>query len=111
MGTDCVVKINDNLVSDVLSEYELQSAVLNSYVVMVFLRLQALLCYRNPSLHNKVVNLIRNLMTCHDCDPRYAEPECRARVAALYLPLLGIIMDALPQLCGYHMETRGKETL
>lgn len=67
-------------------------------------------CYRNPSLHNKVVNLVRNLMTCHDCDPRYAEPECRARVAALYLPLLGIIMDVLPQLHGYQMETRGKGT-
>lgn len=49
-------------------------------------------------------------MTCHDCDPRYAEPECRARVAALYLPLLGIIMDVLPQLHGYQMETRGKGT-
>ena len=47
-------------------------------------------------------------MTCHDCDPRYTEPECRARVAALYLPLLGIIMDALPQLHRYQMETRSK---
>jgi hypothetical protein len=75
----------------------------------MFLNLQLLLYCRNPSIHNKVVNLVRNLMTCHDCDPRYTEPECRARVAALYLPLLGIIMDALPQLYGYHMETRGKE--
>ncbi|XP_059491152.1 dedicator of cytokinesis protein 7 isoform X2 [Neocloeon triangulifer] len=52
----------------------------------------------NPHLHAKCVNMIRNLMTCHDCDPRYADPECKSRVAALYLPLLGIVMDCLGQL-------------
>ena len=31
----------------------------------------------------------RNLLTTHDIDPRYCEPECRARVANLYLPLIG----------------------
>ncbi|PSN35267.1 Dedicator of cytokinesis protein 7 [Blattella germanica] len=66
-------------------------------VGLVLSDLAAVLDIQNPNLHNKVVNLVRNLMTCHDCDPRYAEPECRARVAALYLPLLGIIMDTLPQ--------------
>ncbi|XP_021924154.1 dedicator of cytokinesis protein 6 isoform X3 [Zootermopsis nevadensis] len=80
-------------------------------VGLVLSDLSAVLDIQNPSLHNKVVNLVRNLMTCHDCDPRYAEPECRARVAALYLPLLGIIMDVLPQLYGYHMETRGQTLL
>ncbi|CAB3365687.1 Hypothetical predicted protein [Cloeon dipterum] len=52
----------------------------------------------NLHLHAKCVNMIRNLMTCHDCDPRYADPECKSRVAALYLPLLGIVMDCLGQL-------------
>ena len=33
--------------------------------------------------------LCRNLLTTHDIDPRYCEPECRARVANLYLPLIG----------------------
>lgn len=47
-------------------------------------------------------------MTCHDCDPRYADPECRARVAALYLPLLGIVMDSLGQLhTGPHDNSKG----
>ncbi|XP_066997234.1 dedicator of cytokinesis protein 7 [Anabrus simplex] len=66
---------------------------------------------QNPTLHSKVVNLVRNLMTSHDCDPRFAEPECKARVAALYLPLLGIAMDSLPQLYGYHLESRGRMLL
>jgi hypothetical protein len=77
---------------------------------LLFFYLQGYLLCRNPGLQNKVVNLVRNLMTCHDCDPRCAEPECRARVAVLYLPLLGITMDALPQLHGYQMETRGQDT-
>ena len=46
----------------------------------------------------QAVNLVRGLLTSHDMDPRYASTECRARVAALYLPLLGIVMDAIPQL-------------
>ncbi|XP_063219662.1 dedicator of cytokinesis protein 7 [Bacillus rossius redtenbacheri] len=71
---------------------------------LVLSDLASVLDIQNPYLHGKVVNMIRNLMTCHDCDSRYAEPECKARVAALYLPLLGIVMDALPQLFGYHWE-------
>lgn len=40
-------------------------------------------------------------MTTHDLDSRYSDPEARARVAVLYLPLLGIVMDAIPQLHTY----------
>ncbi|XP_065358004.1 dedicator of cytokinesis protein 7 isoform X2 [Calliphora vicina] len=52
----------------------------------------------NPQLHGKAIRCIRNLMTSHDLDPRYNDSEARARVASLYLPLLGIVMDAIPQL-------------
>lgn len=37
-------------------------------------------------------------MTSHDIDPRYVDSDTRARVAVLYLPLLGIVMDTIPQL-------------
>lgn len=37
-------------------------------------------------------------MTSHDIDARYTDSETRARVAVLYLPLLGIVMDTIPQL-------------
>ncbi|XP_059922381.1 dedicator of cytokinesis protein 7 isoform X19 [Gadus macrocephalus] len=49
-------------------------------------------------LHKKVVNVVHNLLSSHDSDPRYADPEVKARVALLYLPLIGIVMEALPQL-------------
>ncbi|KAG8238879.1 hypothetical protein J437_LFUL018440, partial [Ladona fulva] len=66
---------------------------------------------RNPGLHHKAVNIIRNLMTCHDCDPRYSEQQCKARVAALYLPLIGIVMDSLPQLYAWNSDYRGRTLL
>lgn len=44
-------------------------------------------------------------MTTHDSDPRYADSETRARVAVLYLPLLGIVMDTIPQLHSYLQDS------
>lgn len=52
----------------------------------------------NPVVHNRAIDVVRNLMTSHDTDPRYTLPDVRARVASLYLPLISVIMDALPQL-------------
>ncbi|XP_069942508.1 dedicator of cytokinesis protein 7 isoform X5 [Cherax quadricarinatus] len=52
----------------------------------------------NPTIIGRAVNSIRNLLTSHDTDDRYTEPEVKARVVALYLPLLSIVIDALPQL-------------
>lgn len=57
-------------------------------------------------LHNKAVNIVRNLMTSHDSDVRYAEPDSKARVAALYLPLLVIVMDMLPQLYSWSNDLK-----
>ncbi|XP_046985251.1 dedicator of cytokinesis protein 7 [Schistocerca americana] len=78
---------------------------------LVLTDLATVLELQNPNLHFKVVNLVRNLLTYHDSDPRFAEPECRARVAALYLPFLGIVMDALPQLHGFFPGARGRMLL
>ncbi|XP_041446320.1 dedicator of cytokinesis protein 7 isoform X1 [Xenopus laevis] len=49
-------------------------------------------------LHKKVINMVHNLLSTHDSDPRYADPEVKARVAILYLPLIGIVMETVPQL-------------
>lgn len=54
--------------------------------------------HRMFGLHKKVVSVVHNLLSSHDSDPRYADPEVKARVAMLYLPLIGIIMETLPQL-------------
>ncbi|XP_053868321.1 dedicator of cytokinesis protein 6 isoform X3 [Malaclemys terrapin pileata] len=49
-------------------------------------------------LHKKVISALHNLLCSHDADARYAAPPVRAHVAQLYLPLLNIVLDALPQL-------------
>ncbi|XP_076063961.1 dedicator of cytokinesis isoform X2 [Oratosquilla oratoria] len=52
----------------------------------------------NPCVHGHAVNTVRNLLTSHDSDQRYSDQEIKARVATLYLPLINIVIDALPQL-------------
>uniref|UniRef100_A0A8C3TMM6 Dedicator of cytokinesis 7 n=1 Tax=Chelydra serpentina TaxID=8475 RepID=A0A8C3TMM6_CHESE len=49
-------------------------------------------------LHKKVINMVHNLQSSHDSDPRYSDPQVKARVAMLYLPLIGVIMETVPQL-------------
>lgn len=44
-------------------------------------------------------------MASHDCDLRYRDPEVKARVASLYLPLIGIVMDSLSQLYDPNTES------
>ncbi|KAK0179557.1 hypothetical protein PV327_005299 [Microctonus hyperodae] len=60
----------------------------------------------NALLQNKAIGTIRYVMSNHDGDSRYVDPSAKARVAALYLPLLNIVMDALPQL--YHWDSKDK---
>ena len=43
-------------------------------------------------------------MASHDHDVRYRDRETRSRVAGLYLPLLGIVMDCLDQLHDPRLE-------
>ncbi|OWA50965.1 Dedicator of cytokinesis protein 7 [Hypsibius exemplaris] len=62
----------------------------------------------NGALHVKAINVIRNLLSWHDSDPRYALKEARHRLAHLYLPLIGIIMEHLPQLYEFVADAQRK---
>ena len=53
---------------------------------------------RISKVQRKAVSAIHSLLSSHDLDPRCVKPEVKVKVAALYLPLVGIILDALPQL-------------
>ena len=50
--------------------------------------------------------MVANLLYSHDLDLRYTDMEMKARLAALYLPLIGITIKALPQL--YDPNTEGR---
>lgn len=90
--------------SDLSSEFRQQHFLIG----LVLSELATVLELPNPPLHGKAIGCVRNLMTSHDLDSRYAEPEARARVAALYIPVLGIIMDTIPQLHQYLAESHDR---
>ncbi|NXU09160.1 DOCK8 protein, partial [Pardalotus punctatus] len=49
-------------------------------------------------VQRKAVSAILSLLSSHDLDPRCSKKEVKVKIAALYLPLVGIILDSLPQL-------------
>ncbi|GAB1302291.1 Dedicator of cytokinesis protein 8 [Apodemus speciosus] len=59
-------------------------------------------------VQRKAVSAIHSLLSSHDLDPRCLKPEVKVKVAALYLPLVGIILDALPQLCDFTDARSGR---
>lgn len=59
-------------------------------------------------LHKKAISSVHSLLCSHDTDPRYKDPQVRAHVAKLYLPLVPIVMEILNQLydfSGQHTPT------
>ncbi|TGZ63808.1 hypothetical protein CRM22_006697 [Opisthorchis felineus] len=45
-------------------------------------------------LHRQPLCILRNLLAKHTLDPRYAaSKQCQARIAALYLPLIPLVLD------------------
>uniref|UniRef100_A0A8B9GGN9 Dedicator of cytokinesis 8 n=1 Tax=Amazona collaria TaxID=241587 RepID=A0A8B9GGN9_9PSIT len=59
-------------------------------------------------VQRKAVNAILSLLSSHDLDPRCSKKEVKIKIAALYLPLVGIILDSLPQLYDFTNPRSGK---
>ncbi|RMC16389.1 hypothetical protein DUI87_06716 [Hirundo rustica rustica] len=55
-------------------------------------------CEGISKVQKKAVSAILSLLSSHDLDPRCSKKEVKIKIAALYLPLVGIILDSLPQL-------------
>ncbi|XP_053322371.1 dedicator of cytokinesis protein 8 isoform X2 [Spea bombifrons] len=49
-------------------------------------------------VQKKAINAVYSLLSSHDLDPRCQKTEIKNKIAALYLPLVSTILDALPQL-------------
>ncbi|XP_043920420.1 dedicator of cytokinesis protein 8 [Protopterus annectens] len=59
-------------------------------------------------VQKKAISAIHNLLCSHDLDARFTKPEVKTKIAALYLPLVGIILDAVPQLYDFTVaDARG----
>lgn len=59
-------------------------------------------------MHGKAIRCVKNLMSWHDADTRFSDRDSKARVATLYLPLLGIVMDIIPQLHQFLAENQDR---
>uniref|UniRef100_G3PL26 Dedicator of cytokinesis 6 n=1 Tax=Gasterosteus aculeatus aculeatus TaxID=481459 RepID=G3PL26_GASAC len=55
-------------------------------------------------LHKKAISAVHSLLCSHDADLRYTDPQVRAHIAQLYLPLIPIVMDTFPQLHDFSGE-------
>ncbi|NXL85452.1 DOCK8 protein, partial [Alectura lathami] len=82
---------------DLSSEYRQQHFLTG----LLFTELAAALdadCEGISKVQRKAVSAILSLLSSHDLDPRCSKKEVKIKIAALYLPLVGIILDSLPQL-------------
>ncbi|KGL80696.1 Dedicator of cytokinesis protein 8, partial [Tinamus guttatus] len=61
---------------------------------------------RISKVQRKAVCAVLSLLSSHDLDPRCSKKEVKIKIAALYLPLVGIILDSLAQLHDF-TNTRG----
>lgn len=60
-------------------------------------------------VQRKAINSTYSLLCAHDLDPRCTRLEVRTKIAALYLPLVGIIIDSLNYLDFTVSESRGNK--
>ncbi|XP_052335051.1 dedicator of cytokinesis protein 8-like isoform X4 [Oncorhynchus keta] len=58
-------------------------------------------------VQKKAINATYSLLCAHDLDQRCTRPDVRAKVATLYLPLVGIIIDSINYLDFTVSEARG----
>ncbi|KAJ7993970.1 hypothetical protein DPEC_G00261100 [Dallia pectoralis] len=58
-------------------------------------------------VQRKAINATYSLLCAHDLDHRCARPEVRSKVATLYLPLVGIIIDSINYLDFTVSDARG----
>uniref|UniRef100_A0A8C3ACU3 Dedicator of cytokinesis 6 n=1 Tax=Cyclopterus lumpus TaxID=8103 RepID=A0A8C3ACU3_CYCLU len=66
--------------------------------VLLFPRIRVRSVVRVFFLHKKAISAVHSLLCSHDADPRYTDPQVRAHIAQLYLPLIPIVMETLHQL-------------
>ncbi|XP_076145387.1 dedicator of cytokinesis protein 8 isoform X3 [Alosa pseudoharengus] len=58
-------------------------------------------------VQRKAINATYSLLCAHDLDHRCMRPEVRAKIAALYLPLVGVIIESINSLDFTVSDTRG----
>ncbi|CAM4556654.1 unnamed protein product [Leuciscus chuanchicus] len=67
------------------------------FLTGLLLRELGLALQDEQDLRHLALSCLKNLMAKHSLDSRYAAKEKQARIASLYLPLYGLILDNMPR--------------
>ncbi|KAG1934718.1 dedicator of cytokinesis protein [Pimephales promelas] len=67
------------------------------FLTGLLLRELGLALQEEQDLRHLALSCLKNLMAKHSLDSRYAVKEKQARIATLYLPLYGLILDNMPR--------------
>uniref|UniRef100_A0A8C4WV33 Dedicator of cytokinesis 9 n=1 Tax=Eptatretus burgeri TaxID=7764 RepID=A0A8C4WV33_EPTBU len=65
----------------------------NHFLVGLLLREMGAALQENHNIRLVAISVLKNLMAKHSFDDRYAQKNQQARIASLYLPLLGLLLE------------------
>ncbi|KAG8445304.1 hypothetical protein GDO86_010188 [Hymenochirus boettgeri] len=68
------------------------------FLIGILLREVGLALQEDQDIRHLALAAIRNLMSKHSFDDRYADKEKQSQIAILYLPLYGMLLDNMPRI-------------
>ncbi|KAM8953703.1 dedicator of cytokinesis protein 10 [Pelodytes ibericus] len=68
------------------------------FLIGILLREIGFALQEDQDIRHVALATLRNLMTKHSFDDRYADKEKQAQIAILYLPLYGLLLDNMPRI-------------
>ncbi|XP_056347217.1 dedicator of cytokinesis protein 11 isoform X2 [Oenanthe melanoleuca] len=89
-------------VQDTNLEYSLTDEYCrHHFLVGMLLREASVALQDNYDIRYTAISVLKNLLIKHAFDNRYQHKNQQAKVAQLYLPLLGVLLENLPRLAGH----------
>uniref|UniRef100_A0A8D2L4Q1 Dedicator of cytokinesis 10 n=1 Tax=Varanus komodoensis TaxID=61221 RepID=A0A8D2L4Q1_VARKO len=68
------------------------------FLIGLLLREVGFALQEDQDIRHMALAVLKNLMAKHSFDDRYAEPEKQAKIANLYMPLYGMLLDNMPRI-------------
>ncbi|XP_012583037.1 PREDICTED: dedicator of cytokinesis protein 10 isoform X2 [Condylura cristata] len=68
------------------------------FLIGILLREVGFALQEDQDVRHAALAVLKNLMAKHSFDDRYREPEKKAQVASLYMPLYGMLLDNMPRI-------------
>ncbi|XP_033100941.1 dedicator of cytokinesis protein 11-like isoform X8 [Anneissia japonica] len=88
-----------NAIKDLQYDYALtEEFCQNHFLVGILLREVGATLHEGPDVRQMGISVVRNLLAKHSTDDRYSTKQHKARISALYLPFVSIILENAPRL-------------